>query len=134
MTQTLLLVTVGAAVRSSDVVKAGGSNGCPNRSLGASPLCKQSSPDLPAQFSSIHFLLQGQVFGRRVVLERISSSTPGVGDSATAALSSEITGNLVTKSSVLSLSFSTDTGGGKKNLASASLRNASAVKLGNLMS
>lgn len=132
MTQTLLLVTVGAAIRSSDVVKAGGSNGCPNRSLGASPLCKQSSPDLLAQFSSIHFPLQGWVFGRRVVLERISSSTPGVGDSATAALSSEITGNLVTKSSVLSLL--TGAGGGKKNLASASLRNASAVKLGNLMS
>ena len=68
-----------------------------------------------------------------MVLERISSSTPGVGDSAAAALLSEITGNLVTKSSVLSLS-QLMLEGGKKNLASASLRNASAVKLGNLMS
>lgn len=39
-----------------------------------------------------------------MVLERISSSTPGVHDSASAALSSQITENLVTKSSVLSLS------------------------------
>ena len=39
-----------------------------------------------------------------MVLERISSSTPGVHDSAAAALSSQITENLVTKSSVLPLS------------------------------
>lgn len=95
---------------------------------GVSPL--QAKQFWPA---SNHFLLQGLVFGQRVVLERISSSTPGVHDSAAAALSSQITENLVTKSSVLSLSQLV-LEGKKKNLASASLRNASAVKLGNLMS
>ena len=51
-----------------------------------------------------------------MVLERISSSTPGVHDSAAAALSSQITKNLVTKSSVLSVSQLVLEGKKKKNI------------------
>lgn len=66
VTQTLLLIMVGAAVRSSDVVKAGG-----KKTLAMDAQHKLCMPPLQAkQFwpASNHFLLQSLVFGQRVVL------------------------------------------------------------------
>lgn len=130
VTQTLLLIMVGAAIRSSDVVKAGGKKtlaamDAPTQAWGAP--CKQSSSGLLPTTSSCRAwsLDRGWCSRESVQVPQEFMTQP--------LLPSHLRSQRTWLPN-LQYSLSTGARGKKKNLASASLRNASAVKLGNLMS
>ena len=136
MTQTFLLVMVGAAVKSSDVVKAGGKKtlaamDAPTRAWGRLPFASKAVlTSWLNSLPSISSCKAGSLDGGWCSRESVQVPQEFM---IQPLLPSQITKNLVTKSSVLSVSQLV-LEGKKKNLASASLRNGSAVKLGNLMS
>ena len=133
--QTFLLVTAGAAIKSRDVVKAHAKKtlvamAAPMKAWGL--LSFSSKAVLTSRLSSLPSISPGKTrsLGGGWCSERISPNTPGVHDSPLlpSHLRSQRTSlpNLQYSRSQLALE--------ERNLASASLGNASAVKVGNLMS